>query len=423
MKKTILLFFATLALLGSVRAQNDSTYIWHLGEYPYYYYCHDWPAAFLGDNVICTLWYRVNADDVDEAATSLGAYSVREYAELFHTDDSLDVIGIAIGPVWLASEETVVITLYDSSMNELAVMDVPADRVGTTQYDEQEVVIRLISGLNSYISDRYGSMIFFYELPIKDEIGKIIGDFYIGMRVGNLYKLPTCLFEIDENTVFWPPYMPHDPPYHYDGHQYRLKVGNVWDTLRTSHFMPLLFPIYNPWCKAPNMVTASPLMDGCVDVWWNTDGIPASWEISLVGNDTTEIYTSSTTSAHICGLYPTETYTLRIRSLCEADDQGQMWSAWSIPIQINHTSVGISYMEEEPVCSIMPNPAHGSATVQCDDGIRSVELLTVKGERILYQDMAGKQACTIDLTGLAKGIYIVQITTPQGTAARKLAVE
>ena len=53
----------------------------------------------------------------------------------------------------------------------------------------------------------------------------------------------------------------------------------------------------------------------------------------------------------------------------------------------------------------------------------SVEVLTVKGERIMLRDMAGEPTCTLDLSGLAKGIYIVQVTTTQGTAARKLAVE
>ena len=41
----------------------------------------------------------------------------------------------------------------------------------------------------------------------------------------------------------------------------------------------------------------------------------------------------------------------------------------------------------------------------------------------MLRDMAGEHMCTIDLSGLAKGIYIVQVTTTQGTAARKLAVE
>ena len=113
-------------------------------------------------------------------------------------------------------------------------------------------------------------------------------------------------------------------------------------------------------------------------------------------------------------------YDFYVRARCDLADT--TWTDWSGPLHVHLATISIN--GAEPVdWSLTPNPAHGSATVRCDEGIKSVELLTLKGERILYQDMAGKQACTLDLTGLANGIYIVQITTPQGTAARKLAVE
>lgn len=127
-------------------------------------------------------------------------------------------------------------------------------------------------------------------------------------------------------------------------------------------------------------------------------------------------------------------YVARLRTQCHhrchihADTV--VWSDWGAPTlfyvgehEPDTGGVGIRHMEYSPEVSLTPNPAHGSATVQCEEGIRSVELLTVKGERIQCYDMAGEKTCTLDLGGLAKGLYIVQITTAQGTAARKLAVE
>lgn len=127
-------------------------------------------------------------------------------------------------------------------------------------------------------------------------------------------------------------------------------------------------------------------------------------------------------------------YAARLRTQCHhrchihADTV--VWSDWGAPTlfyvgehEPDTGGVGIRHAESLPEVSLTPNPAHGSATVRCEEGIRSVELLTVKGERILYQDMAGEQTCTLDLGGLSKGVYIVQVTTEQGTAARKLAVE
>jgi hypothetical protein len=127
-------------------------------------------------------------------------------------------------------------------------------------------------------------------------------------------------------------------------------------------------------------------------------------------------------------------YAARLRTQCHhrchIHTDTVVWSDWGAPTlfyvgdqEPDTGGVGIRQAEPLPEVSLTPNPAHRSATVRCEEGIKSVELLTVKGERILYQNMSGEQACTLDLTGLAKGIYIVQITTPQGTATRKLAVE
>lgn len=113
-------------------------------------------------------------------------------------------------------------------------------------------------------------------------------------------------------------------------------------------------------------------------------------------------------------------YDFYVRARCDLPDT--TWTDWSGPLHVHLATAGIDGAEHVE-WSLTPNPAHGSATVRCEEGIRRVELLTVKGERILYQDMAGERTCTLDLGGLAKGVYIVQVTTSQGTVARKLAVE
>ena len=113
-------------------------------------------------------------------------------------------------------------------------------------------------------------------------------------------------------------------------------------------------------------------------------------------------------------------YDFYVRARCDLADT--TWTDWSGPLHVHLATAGIDGAEHVE-WSLTPNPAHGSATVRCEEGIRSVELLTVKGERIQYQEMAGERTCTLDLGALAKGVYIVQVTTAQGTAARKLAVE
>ncbi len=114
---------------------------------------------------------------------------------------------------------------------------------------------------------------------------------------------------------------------------------------------------------------------------------------------------------------------------CHIHADTVVWSDWGEPTlfylgsQEPISGIGIHSTVIEPSFSLTPNPTHGSVTVQCDEGIMEVEIISMKGESLQHHNAVGAQSCAIDLTGLNKGIYIVQITTPQGTAVRKLAVE
>ena len=107
-----------------------------------------------------------------------------------------------------------------------------------------------------------------------------------------------------------------------------------------------------------------------------------------------------------------------------------VWSGWGAPTlfylgseEPDTSGIGIRRVEEAVEFSVTPNPARGTTTVRCAAGLQTVELLGVKGDVLLRREAAGSEACVLDLTGLAKGIYIVRITTSRGTAAQKLAVE
>lgn len=139
--------------------------------------------------------------------------------------------------------------------------------------------------------------------------------------------------------------------------------------------------------------------------------------------------TSYTASGLDTGVY----YAARLRTQCHhschihADTV--VWSGWGAPTlfylgneEPDTNRLGIRW--ESPVAfSLTPNPARGTATVRCDGGMASVVLLSVKGDIVQRRELAGAEVCTLDLADLARGIYIVSIATPQGTAAQKLAVE
>ena len=147
----------------------------------------------------------------------------------------------------------------------------------------------------------------------------------------------------------------------------------------------------------------------------------------LVVNLTANSYTATGLDT---GVY----YAARLRTQCHhhchihADTV--VWSDWGAPTMFylgseepDTTGIGIRRVEAPVEFSVTPNPARGLATVRCAAGLQTVELLGVKGDVLLRREAAGSEGCVLDLTGLAKGIYIVRITTPRGIAAQKLAVE
>ena len=265
----------------------------------------------------------------------------------------------------------------------------------------------------------------FKEIYFPDTID-IVGDFYLSMTVHfsetSCQSFAATVFEQkgdgDNLSSFLIPY---------EYRKYKTPGSSGWDDEPCGYgHTTLIYPILAMTCYEVTGLHYEPVGSAgtMAHVQWSLDVGHDLYEISYgpSGIQPGEGTVIQTTQSRIV-LSPLDRnvqYDVYVRARCDFDTS--QWSPWSDALQVHLATYGVDEVEPMP-WSLTPNPAHGSATVRCEEGIRSVELLTLKGERILYQDIAGKQTCTLDLAGLSKGIYIVQITTPQGTAARKLAVD
>ena len=86
-------------------------------------------------------------------------------------------------------------------------------------------------------------------------------------------------------------------------------------------------------------------------------------------------------------------------------------------------SLGIEDAAGGLALSIAPNPADGSVVVTCGDGVEegSVAVRDVLGKVLRRGQMRGG-VCRMDLSDLPGGIYYLTLTSPQGSATRKLLV-
>jgi hypothetical protein len=84
---------------------------------------------------------------------------------------------------------------------------------------------------------------------------------------------------------------------------------------------------------------------------------------------------------------------------------------------------------DEPVLSnilVFPNPTTGKVTLLAPDrwlAAMDVEVVNLDGKVVLTASCAGKDSYTFDLSGQAKGVYLLKIITGEGTEIRKIILD
>ena len=97
------------------------------------------------------------------------------------------------------------------------------------------------------------------------------------------------------------------------------------------------------------------------------------------------------------------------------------YGPWSAPLDFCLNG-GIDGIDEAGATDITltPNPAADRVTVAAE-GLESVELIGTDGA--VLQRRECRNTCVLDLRGLAAGVYMVRVSTPSGTATKRLAVQ
>ena len=121
-------------------------------------------------------------------------------------------------------------------------------------------------------------------------------------------------------------------------------------------------------------------------------------------------------------------YNVRLRKACdymESPYHTVVWSDWSEPRQFvyTHRPVGIEAVETAVDFMMKPNPAKGTVTVETgESGHATIEVVDMEGRVALTQllNHSATQPLTLDISALAPGVYLVRLSTPEGTAVRKL---
>ena len=172
-------------------------------------------------------------------------------------------------------------------------------------------------------------------------------------------------------------------------------------------------------CETPTglAVAADGLHNESVDVIWDNadvDGWNVQWRVAN-GNWASAHTTDN--SYTITGLTAQTTYEIRVQADCGDNNL----SEWSGSINATTTNVGIDSWLAGSV-SLYPNPAKEVVNVQCTmnnvqwDGA-TVEVYDVYGKLLQTVEMSS-EITTLNVSGLADGMYFVRVTTDRGVVTK-----
>ena len=191
----------------------------------------------------------------------------------------------------------------------------------------------------------------------------------------------------------------------------------------------VIFPIIDPdfdttLCDVVRDVSVVAATDTTLTLMW-TGGNNVEWEVQYAEVNGWDAWTVTTTvpMVTLTGLHERTNYIVRVRGRCEWDTEFGPWSDWAdVFTGAHHDDPPESVSALERFTQMMPNPASGQVTVLSSYRLSRVVVYDLRGHVVLEHDDAGL-ATTFDVSTLSRGIYVVAIHTPAGTATKRLIVE
>ena len=193
------------------------------------------------------------------------------------------------------------------------------------------------------------------------------------------------------------------------------------------------FPIVKLRCTRPRGLQVAQNEAGDYVAQWPADSNAEDYEVAVCyttqqpANDAVRYIPANGLSTALGHLSPDTTYRIHLRKRCSYTTSGYsdtVASDWSAPVIVAASS-GINAASDRRLhFGIQPNPASGSATVELDGDTEGTLTLTDLFGRTLTTMAvhAGTTTAAFDLSSLPAGIYLLQLTTKDAMATRRLSV-
>ena len=176
-------------------------------------------------------------------------------------------------------------------------------------------------------------------------------------------------------------------------------------------------------CDVPTGLTVASVENHAVTVTWDANDNVNSWNIRYrkANEGSWSSATANTNSYTISNLDGNTDYEIQVQADC---GDGNL-SDWTASATAHTTNVGIDSWMENSV-KVFPNPANDFVNVQCTmynvQMSADLHVFDVYGKLVQTVPMTG-ETTSINVTGLADGIYFVRVTTEEGSVTKTFVVK
>lgn len=187
----------------------------------------------------------------------------------------------------------------------------------------------------------------------------------------------------------------------------------------------------NAQCPAPTYFTVTENIDNSVTLDWTENGTAMEWEIGAVANyqigDQPPTVPTSVTAGkpYVLVAVPPECIVFYVRSLCFENGVSD-WAMVASPECpegifdfVNSLSTDDFSNNAKKDLLLYPNPAQSILSIKCDYEV----------EKIIISDLTGKvisiktNSNQINVENLSKGMYIIEVFSPEGKVTKKFIKE
>ncbi len=203
----------------------------------------------------------------------------------------------------------------------------------------------------------------------------------------------------------------------------REPVKSSWDLLWTKYvtyavtpqgsgLSPVTGVLSNPAVKVEQNIGKR-----CSDVWLTNRTSAVDPSISAMGHDWKMLNMSFTYDMRDSNVYFVHAQNGKIYEMTFLSYQGG--SAGKSRFNMYEATTGISDIDAKYAFNVYPNPNNGLLSVESDMVISGITFVDMQGKTVYTNNGAG----TIDISGLANGIYVITVQTSEGVYHRRIIKE